>query len=201
MAKYLSIYHQDWIQSMNEEKIMSHLTKIMVLAPTMLVAFELLYLSDIDDLSTFQFLLLGTILPNGKSEIVATIVHVVNLTLAVVLKIRMELDNQAHNESRGCIHAFKHILPSQTDIDDNGSNGDQLKVVSRVFVISIFSGSWVAYHMTIGAHNLQNNFAFFGFVFNSGLPCIYVYNHNAMRGIAINMMQQWLPEPYLTPII
>ncbi len=180
---------------------MSHLTKILVLVPSLLIMLEFNYLSDIDDLSIYQFFRWRFVKLNGKSEIIPSIGNLINFILAVVLQIRMELDNLTHNESYGCLHAIKQLLPSQTDTDDNGSNVEQLKVVRRVFLVCILFAVVIIYHRTIGRENLQNTFAAFGFLIHSSIPAMYVYNHNAMRGIATSLIQQWLPEPFMSPIV
>ncbi len=200
MTKYLSIYHSHWIQALNEEKAIRYLTMILLLLPIFLVSIELAYLSNIEDLSTYQFLLLGTVTSSGKSEIMTTLLHMINFALAIILQVRNELDHHTYNESYGCLHAIRQCCRFREtgNASNDNDNDSQLSLIRQAFGVCALLTSIAIYHMTIGAQNLKNTFAICGFIFHCGIPGLFIYNHKSIRALAVSIIQGWLPDPYFT---
>ncbi len=189
VAKYLSIYHGNWINLLNEDKTISVLKRTVIIFPACLTAFEYGALTDMKRLTAFR-IFSGSKLEHGNDnvEVLTTYVFLAFLCTCILLQTRLEIDQVTFNEN-GCLSSLVKLFANKSCSDDNDNNpGGQTK-----FRILFAAGSgfamFVIYNVAFNLDNVRNSILMYHIILFTLCPCIFVINHDSMKALARNQFR------------
>ncbi len=104
VSKYSSIYFSPFVAELNEETTLKVLKILLIIGPTILVSIEYTFLSNVDDMATFQLRHLGYTKTDAKLENVIFYMVLLNIFTGSILYSRIEHSAiQANDGNSGCL--------------------------------------------------------------------------------------------------
>ncbi len=195
-SKYLSIYHSERLATINDEKLIRLMKIVMIVVPADLTAIELLYLSDYEDMSGFQWRYYGHASPDSKSSKISNINLMIITAAAATLQIRTELDAlKAQDAETGCavkcwlwIKSFKNEQEEEVNVNANDP-GYSIQSIRVLILVCLLMAAVFVYGQVGGGDTIKWNMIIFTSLFFDGIPLILILRHDGKKNLALRVLK------------
>ncbi len=186
VTRYTLVYHGSLAEGLNEQSVMKTFKIVCLVTTLVLLIMEYLFLSNIDNLGTFQLRRYGYAKPGSSIEVGIPGSVIVTLLFVIAVHLRIELDGfNANDDNVSKIAKLrKWIRQSGTTTD----SGISVRVLQIMVAISILAAILLVYILTGGGKNTKVTQMVFLFVLSCVLPTITIFKHNGMEHEAWKMV-------------
>ena len=189
--KYLSIYLMSTLNELEEEKLNNILTRIQIVSSTILIILE--YFAKFYEKNEFM---VYNVLTNGSGSggmpaLVQIPIIMLCVVMALVLQIRIEIDNYHYGDNAGCFLKMVQTFKNQENEGKYLQKCGFLTIILIIFVLIIF----FAFLPSIEMSNLRVVIVVIVFICLFVCPPIlFILTHQKIKDFALKLFRQKLSD-------
>ncbi len=196
IVKYFSIYHSTWLESVDEDQLISKARISLVVGPSVMAFVEYCYLTRILDNRYYQFFRYGT---NGGEgvETLRPVLLLITFLCIAILQTRLELDNLHFGEDSLLLNLLRKLnclgqnsSRARLEEDSNVTDGYNMGVFRMLFILGVSIFSLFLYMVIIDTGDLANIVLPGFFIISTLIPAVFIANHPKLKKLALTQVRR-----------